>query len=238
MRYRCFLFDLYGTLVDIRTDEDSPRLWRQASLWFAENGAHYTPAELKRAWHRLCAAEQASSPDPAYEIELRRVFRALYAEKGVRAGRRLTEDTAMQFRIASLRRLKLYPWVLPVFGKLRERGAGLYLLSNAQACFTRPELRALGLESRFDGIVISSEVGVKKPDPRILRTLLDRCGLAAEDCLMIGNEQRCDVAVAHALNMDAFWIRTESSGEYDPALRAELELRDGDFTKIPMLLGL
>ena len=31
MRYRHCIFDLYGTLVDIRTDERSPRLWVRQS---------------------------------------------------------------------------------------------------------------------------------------------------------------------------------------------------------------
>ena len=236
--YRNYLFDLYGTLADIRTDQRKRSLWERTALWYSQQGAPYTPAQLRRAYERLCAIEQARCPDPLYEIELRRVFRALYAEKGLRPSRRLVEDTALFFRIASLHHLRLYPWVEPVLQALRARGAGLYLLSNAQACFTVPELRSLGLLERFDGIVLSSDVGRKKPSPLIARALLERYGLDAADCLMIGNEQGADVGVAHAVGMDALYLRTETSGPYDPAIRAEGELLDGDFTKIPGLLGL
>ncbi len=236
--YQNYLFDLYGTLVDIRTDERGRRLWERTALWYAEHGAPYTPAELRRAYLRLCAKEQARRENPLYELELRRVFRTLYAEKGVRANARLVEETAVFFRIESLRKLRLYPWVKGSFEALRAEGAKLYLLSNAQSCFTVPELRALGLEKAFDGVVISSDAGVKKPDPGIIRLLLERYGLRAGDCLMVGNEQRSDVAVAHAVGMDALYIATESSPDYDPAFRAGRELLDGDFTKIPALLGL
>ncbi len=238
LRYRNYIFDLYGTLADIRTDERSPGLWKKTALYYTEHGAPWEAAGLRRRYLALCRAEQERHREPLYEIELRKVFRALYAEKGVKPDRRLVEETAVFFRICSLRYLRRYPWVEPVFAGLRAAGARLYLLSNAQACFTLPELRALGLAEAFDGVVISSDARIKKPHPRIMEALLTRCGLRVSESLMIGNEQRSDVAVAHAIGMDALYLQTETSGVYDPALKAEYELLDGDFTKLPGLLGL
>ena len=235
--YRAYVFDLYGTLCDIRTDEESRALWEKTALYYTENGAPYSGPALRRAYLRLCKAEQARHRDPLYEIELRKVFRALYTEKGVTPGKRRVEDTALFFRIQSLKKLRRYDWVLPTFAALRERGAGLYLLSNAQSCFTVPELRALGLQDAFDGVLISSDAHVKKPSPRIARKLLDAYGLRAADCLMVGNEQGCDVGVAHAAGMDALYLQAETSRPYDPAVRAEYELLDGDFSRLPSLLG-
>ena len=42
-----YFFDLYGTLVDIRTDERKPSLWRGAADFLSLCGAAYTSAELK-----------------------------------------------------------------------------------------------------------------------------------------------------------------------------------------------
>ena len=67
---------------------------------------------------------------------------------------------------------------------------------------------------------------------------LTRYDLAVGESLMIGNEQGCDVAVAHAAGMDALYLQTETSGVYDPALKAEYELLDGDFSRLPSLLGI
>ena len=236
--YKNYIFDLYGTLADIRTDERRRELWVKTALYYTENGAPYEAAELRREYLRLCRAEQGRHRDPLYEIELRKVFRALYAAQGTVPDRRRVEETAVFFRLLSLRKLTLYPWVEPVFSALRERGARIFLLSNAQACFTVPELRALGLLDAFDGVVISSDARVKKPSPRIMRKLLTRCELAVGESLMIGNDQRSDVAVAHAVGMDALYLQTGTSGVYDPALRAEYELLDGDFSRLPSLLGI
>ena len=236
--YKNYVFDLYGTLVDIRTDEEPERLWRLTADFYSEHGAAYTGRELRREYLRLCEEAQASSPEPYYEIELREVFRALYAAKGVDPDGRLVDGAALFFRKASTIKLRLYPWVSPVFRMLRERGAGIYLLSNAQACFTLPELRELGLDRAFDGLVLSSDAGRRKPDPAIMRRLLDENRLEIRDCLMIGNDRTTDVAVAKSVGMDSLFIKTETSGPYDPDLTATLELTDGDFTHLPALLGL
>ena len=236
--YRNYIFDLYGTLADIHTDETGRLLWKKTALYYSEHGAPYAPAELRRRYLALCAAEQERHREPLYEIELRKIFRALYAEKGVKPDRRLVEETAVFFRLNALQYLRRYEWVEPVFAALRAAGARLYLLSNAQACFTMPELRALGLHDAFDGVVISSDARIKKPHPRIMEKLLKTYGLKVSESLMIGNEQRCDVAVARSVGMDALYIQTATSRVYDPALRTEYELLDGDYSKLPGLLGL
>jgi putative hydrolase of the HAD superfamily len=236
--YRNYVFDLYGTLADIRTNEASPRLWRLVALWFSAHGAKYSAGELKKAYLSACAREQQKNPEPLYEIELRTVFRELFLQKGAEPDDRLVSEAALFFRLSSTEKLRLYPWVKPVLAALRESGAGIYLLSNAQACFTVPELAALGLNSAFDGVVLSSDAGIKKPHPEIMKLLIDRYSLDPRDCLMTGNDQRADIALAKDFQMDQLYIRTETSGEYDPCLRAKFELLDGDFSRLPVLLGL
>ena len=60
--YQNYIFDLYGTLVDIRTNEDSPYLWRKMSDIYSALGAGYSARELKLEYKRLVreAVEQAA----------------------------------------------------------------------------------------------------------------------------------------------------------------------------------
>lgn len=236
--YRNYIFDLYGTLVDIRTDEAGRRLWRLSALYYSEHGAGYSASELRSGYLRLCAEEQSKSPDPNYEIELRRVFERLYLEKGVSADERLIADTAVFFRLTSTKKLRLYPWVKPIFKRIKQGGSGIFLLSNAQACFTLPELTALGIADSFDGMTISSDMGVKKPGRGIMEGLIERFGIDPSSCLMVGNDQHTDMEIARVFEMDGLYLQTETSGKYDPDLRAERELLNGDFKNLPGLLGL
>ena len=227
MKYRNYVFDLYGTLADIRTDEEDPALWEKSAAWYTAHGADWTGPALRAAYLAHCRAWQESRPDPFHEIELRRVFEELFAEKGVKAAPELVEETAVFFRTCSRRKLERYPWVMPLFERLRGGGAGLYLLSNAQACFTRPELRELGLADAFDGIVLSSDAAVRKPDPRIMRKLLEENGLTVRGSVMIGNDRLTDVAVARAVGMDCMYWETETSRKDLREPRADYEVLSG-----------
>ena len=51
MRYTDLIFDLYGTLVDIHTDEDAA-VWEKTALYFGYYGANYTAVELKNAFSK------------------------------------------------------------------------------------------------------------------------------------------------------------------------------------------
>lgn len=238
MKYTNYIFDLYGTLFDILTDETGNGFRNSVSSFLTEKGAYYTPDGFIERYLELCAEAQLADPDPYFELELTDVFRRLYAEKGVEADPKLISETAVYFRKASTEKLELYPWVKPVFGMIRKAGGRIFLLSNAQACFTLPELNELGIADDFDGIVISSDVSVKKPSPRIMRILLERFGLNVGESVMIGNDQHSDIMTALSVGMDSLYIKTATSGEYDPLIRASMELLDGDYKKIPEMLGL
>jgi putative hydrolase of the HAD superfamily len=67
----------------------------------------------------------------------------------------------------------------------RHRGGRVALLSNSG-----PEMMARvraerPLEARFDAVIVSCEVGLSKPDPRIYRLCLERLGLAAAEALFV-----------------------------------------------------
>ena len=217
-RFDACFWDLYGTLADIHTDENQPSLWKRMAGFTAAHGAPYAPAELKAAYLRAVSAAEAvlrlrdrGFPGACPEIDLGPVFAGLYAEMGASADESLVRETARLFRRASTTHLRLYAGAKELLAALRDRGKKLILLSNAQSLFTRPELDALGIADCFDGIYISSEAGVKKPDPRFFRLALEREGLAPERCLMVGNDPVCDGQGARGVGMEAWVIRSALS---------------------------
>ena len=48
--YTNYIFDLYGTLVDIHTNKKSKILWSKLSLFYSFNGAIYSSDELKASY--------------------------------------------------------------------------------------------------------------------------------------------------------------------------------------------
>ncbi len=225
MAYTDLIFDLYGTLVDIHTEEDD-LVWEKTALYFGFYGAHYTPAELKAAFAAAMAARQAKAGQ-SYEcfpdIPFEQVMAELFVAKGVTENAdALGMNAAQLFRICSIEYVKLYPHVLEALETLRQKGYRLWLLSNAQRAFTAYELRALKLTDCFDGILLSSDYQCRKPDVRFFRALLETHGLHAENCLMIGNDRDTDIAGAQHAGIDTLYMHTNltpaQQAPADPAL--------------------
>ena len=218
--YKNYFFDLYGTLVDIRTDEQKPSLWCDLAEFYSLCGASYTLDEIRDRYFALCAEETASLAAACpmlsteeVEIELRNVFRRLFEEKGVAVSETQITDTAMLFRSLSFCSApKLMEGAEKTLKELRRRGARLYLLSNAQSCFTIPELRRLNLlNGVFDGIFLSSDFGVKKPAPAFFHAALEKAGLRSSEVLMVGNDPFADIRGADSIGMKSRYIHSWQS---------------------------
>lgn len=59
------------------------------------------------------------------------------------------------------------------------------LCSNAVSPFIRKILKGNNIESLFDSIIISSEVGLIKPDPNIFIKTLESLGITAKEAILI-----------------------------------------------------
>ena len=202
-----FVFDLYGTLVDIWTDEGKAEVWR--GLAGRLRGCRRKYLWAKESYARLCREEHLGE---GREFDLLRVFERMLAEEGKDIS--TAPEIAREFRENSMVRLGLFPLVKEILTGLKERGAGVYLLSNAQSCFTRYELDKLGLTSLFDDIIISSETTYKKPSGEIFKIAFEKFGISPENSIYVGNDMRDDVLGAHGAGMRTAYIETEQSGKY------------------------
>ena len=237
--YSNIIFDLYGTLIDIRTDEYSLDFWRRAVQVFAMGGASFSPGELRTAYSKYVrrAYMREKLRHPTYkhlDIDLLEVFRKLYAMKGLSPDEVQLRDTAYKFRKASTEHINLYDGVTELLEGLRAAGKKIYLLSNAQESFTIPEMDELGILGYFDGIMISSEERVSKPQKQFFNKLLDKYNLKPEECLMVGNDMNSDMLGAESAGIDGLYIHQDISPDvYDEnEIHARWKIMDGDVHKI------
>lgn len=221
--YTHYIFDLYGTLIDIHTDETADGLWRWLAGWYAVYGADWSPKKLYRQYRRLCAEEEAllkrETGVAIPEIKLEKVFLRLYAEaerrhpaglapKGAAETAAWADMTANAFRVRSREYMRLFPGVPELLDGLRQKGKRVFLLSNAQAVFTRPEIEQCGLSEAFDDLWISSDHGLKKPEPAFLSALMAAHGMDPEDVVMIGNDWHDDMGIAAANRVAGVVVNT------------------------------
>jgi len=224
-QYTDLVFDLYGTLVDIHTEE-SDDVWERTAIYFGFYGARYTGAQLKASFGKAIARREATAgqsyecfPDIPFEEVMAELLRNAGVTKNTEE---LGRNAAQLFRILSIEYIRLYPGVLEALTFLREKGFRLWLLSNAQAIFTSYELRHLGLGEQFDGIYLSSDYGCRKPDRRFFHALIKEQKLDVSRCLMIGNDRDTDISGAKAAGMATLFMHTaltpSEQATADPAL--------------------
>lgn len=242
--YKNYIFDLYGTLVDINTNEAKPYLWKKVAELYAYHGAQYTPRAFKQAYLRLCAAHtealRAKNGAQYPEIQLEYVFMDLFEEKGVSVSMETVREIGLAFRSLSTKFLCLYDGVIDLLDSIHAAGKKAYLLSNAQEMFTKPEMIALGIYDKFDGIVFSSDEGLCKPEEKFFRTVVERYGLDIAESVMIGNDAGTDIKGANLIGMDSLYIHSDISPKITDLTGADIpatyKIMDGDFSKIKQQL--
>ena len=161
MKYDNYLFDLYGTLVDIHTDEQHSEVWERLAVFYGYYGAKYKAEELEKSYFEIINRQEGvlkgDNHEMFPELQIEDVFMELFTQKGVNVQKELAVCAGQFFRILSTEYIRLYDGAVDLLQFLKEQGKKVYLLSNAQRIFTEYEMHTLGIASYFDDIFISSE---------------------------------------------------------------------------------
>ncbi len=190
------IFDLYGTLIDIHTDEHSDIFWNKLSKKTKKYKV-YSGKELKDKYLLLCEEKQKEIE----ELDIIEVFKELYDVDNLKANK-----ISIMFRKYSTEYIRLYKGVKKLLKRLKKERFNLYVLSNAQEAFTMPELEKLKIKKYFNNIAISSVYGVKKPNKTFYKEALKRFNI--ENGIMIGNDIECDVLPARQLGLKTIFIKS------------------------------
>lgn len=237
--YNNYVFDLYGTLVDINTNEGKSYLWKKLQEFYAFYGADYEWKELKNKYEYICKEEEEKIKNCDYqEIKVEFVFQKLFSDKGVQVSMETAEVTTRFFRIISTKYIRLYDGVEEFLQLLKKKNKKVYLLSNAQKVFTDNEFRMLKLDRYFDGVVYSSEEGCKKPSGQFFDVVIERYKLKKSETIMIGNDWISDIRGSANAGLDSLYIHSNISPDDTDLDKVEAKyiIPDGDFNKISKLI--
>jgi putative hydrolase of the HAD superfamily len=208
MTIKGLLFDLYGTLIDIETDEGMEEIYRSISHFLNYHGIYLHRWELKDRYYEIMKQQKEERDEKYPEIDVEAIWNTLLRQEGMDASpacQELATTLAQLYRGTSRRRLQLYPGVKEALDSLRF-DYPLALVSDAQPCFAIPEIKAVGLEGYFDPIVISAYYGFRKPDPRLTRMALDSMKLLPSEVIYVGNDMYRDIYGAARLGIKTIFF--------------------------------
>ena len=225
---RGVFFDLYGTLLCYGDMEAAGESWYHAIRCELIDNSHAFDEETLV---RLCE-EFLLQPEPpvqddgltVYERRMRVLVGELEVKLEVEELRQISEASVAAWHAYT----PLDPEAKSVLGELQGRYK-LALISN----FDHPPhvhrlLDDLALRPFFDAVVVSGDVGVKKPDPAIFAPALEQTGLATDEALFVGDSPEDDVAGARAAGLRPVLIRRSlgADGRTEDGVRVVTGLRE------------
>jgi putative hydrolase of the HAD superfamily len=187
---RAVLLDLYDTVARTHWGRLSDRIAAELGV---EKRALFRAYDLTRSARAVGAY---GSPEGDMQ--------AIVEATGVQPSPELIQILLSMERELAETGIELWDDSLPVVRALRRRGVKTALISNCSHS-TRQVVDRLDIEREFDAVLLSFEVGLRKPDPEIYREALRRVDVSADEAVFVDDQAvYCDGAAA--VGMGTFLI--------------------------------
>ena len=216
MAIKGILFDLYGTLIDIETDESMEEIYRGISHYLTYHGVYLNRWEVRDGYYQIMKQQKEGRGEEHPEIDVDAIWDALLRQEGIKAAparRKLARILAQIYRGISRKRLQLYPGVKEALDELSP-ACRMAIVSDAQPCYALPEIKAVGLDGYFDPVIISAHYGFRKPDRRLTEKALDIMKLAPAEVICVGNDMYRDIYGASRLGIRTIFVDSNQGDKY------------------------
>jgi putative hydrolase of the HAD superfamily len=237
-RYDAVFFDLFDTLV--RFDRDrlpqieigGRRVRSTAGCLHALLQPHAPSVSLDQCYEALLASWQEAERQRAIdhrEVSAPERFRDFFDRLALEQAT-LRPDLAtvlIEAHKAELSKAAAFP---PHHGSLLRRLAQRYQLAVVSNFDYTPTavgiLEAAGVLELFAAVIVSDQVGWRKPRPDIFQRALAATGADPARTLFVGDRADIDVEGAHRVGMDAAWINPDRDVLPEGVSPPEYEIRD------------
>ncbi|MDN5305135.1 MAG: putative hydrolase of the superfamily [Fusobacteriaceae bacterium] len=195
---KAFIFDLFGTLVEVFEKEDYTKLLEDMSEII-----DVPKKDFIRYWNNEVYQERMTGKFESVE----KIIEFIINEIGLRRTEKQIEKAAqlrMDFtrKALNLTRKDL----IVVLENIKARGYRIGIISDCS-----PDVPIVWEEIEyskyFDTVIFSSQVGVKKPNPKIYKMAVDSLKVDFEDCYYIGDGGSNELTGARNVGMEAILIK-------------------------------
>jgi putative hydrolase of the HAD superfamily len=207
---RVVTFDAAGTLIRL-VDPPGRTYAETARLFGYELDPDRVEAAFRLVWKSLPPPKELEGPDPDDE---RGWWRDLVARTMKEARYEIIPfDAYFATLYGTFARpgvWEVFPGVLELLARLTSLKARLGIISN----FDRrlyDILAQLGVRDAFEHVIISSEVGARKPAARIFLAAARRFNVEPHEILHVGNEPESDIAGARRAGFEALLVGEDRS---------------------------
>lgn len=80
------------------------------------------------------------------------------------------------------------------------------IISNGDSRQQRQKLDQLHIRELFDPVIISSDLGISKPDPRIFQEACRQAGKRPQECIYVGDNFKVDIVGSRNAGLEGIWL--------------------------------
>ena len=103
------------------------------------------------------------------------------------------------------------PQVHQILDRIKDAGLKIGLISNAgDVANIHRLINNAGLQGRFDPLIVSAGVGIRKPAPEIFQMVLDAWDIAPNEAVMVGDMLGADIIGAQRVGIHNIWITLDA----------------------------
>lgn len=217
---RAVLFDLDNTL----NDRDAS--WMRFVKWLAGPGGHLRACNIKDVHVAILGAD-----DGGYrpKLELFCDLRDQLPWRSPMTSEAIEQLWRDQFPSCTVVRENVFA----VLGRIRQRGLRTAIVSNGRADAQRAKIKQMRVGNLIDAVIISEEVGTRKPDAAIFHSALEQIGVAATEAMFVGDHPLLDVVGPAKVGIRTAWL---SNGRDWPLHDARPDFRIHELTELSSLL--
>ena len=214
-KFKALLFDINGTVSDIYTCDDDEKVFRTTANFLGYHGVEIGSNILREKYMTLNHEQRRKSGEEFPEFDVVKIFRDIireFAAADMENEEIIAVNASLVYRAASLLHLEPYPGVKEILGALK-KNYRLGAISDGQSVWGRAELRMAGLEKFFEFVLISGDLGFRKPDERMFSMALEKLQLKNSEVIYVGNDMYRDVFGAKNAGMKTVFFKT-NQGEH------------------------
>ena len=133
-------------------------------------------------------------------------------------------------------KLRIYDDVYPILDQLVPKYP-LGLISNfTHSPFIHEALHRFSLHHYFKTIIVSDDIGRRKPHPNIFHHFLENMKVSADKVLFIGDDIKCDVLGAQNIGMKTAWLHRTSGQNPDPNITIKPDITIHSLTDLKKII--
>ena len=211
-----FLFDLDQTLLDFHASEYKALglVLRSNGLSFSDEIYRAFKAYNKSLWLEL--EKGTISRTELFTMRFQDVFGRCEGNKAGLDPLKVNDDFIRTMSVNGV----LMDGALEFVRRVKENisDSRIYIASNGATINAKGRIASTGLDRYIDGLFISEDMGVTKPDAAFFDLCLNRIGEPKSTCIMIGDSLSSDMLGAKNASLDSVWFMP--SGNIEEAMTA------------------